>query len=340
MKSTFKSEDVEFLLTDMTGKIEPITLEEKKKRVEQGEYDRSILTKEFPVTKEYLDICLEWTPIYAKQTAIAVGNLAEQLYKIKNKNLVLVSILRAGTNVGILVKRYLKNKYKINIPHYSMSLIKELDSNSMNYLLSKHRPEDIQFIDGWTGKGTVTKQLLASAKKYEGVDSSLAVLSDSINIAKYCGIREDIAIPQSPFNACITGLVSMPIHNNPFVGEKNFDGAIYLEDLEKIDKSQEYIDLIEKNFDYQCSADNYNDDIVEVAEINEICENYNISLKALNPGINEAARAILRRNVSKLLVKDKKDFQVLQISKLAELKNIEIEEYSFKYYKAATISMD
>ena len=340
MKSTFKSEDVEFLLTDMTGKIEPITLEEKKKRVEQGEYDRSILTKEFPVTKEYLDICLEWTPIYAKQTAIAVGNLAEQLYKIKNKNLVLVSILRAGTNVGILVKRYLKNKYKINIPHYSMSLIKELDSNSMNYLLSKHRPEDIQFIDGWTGKGTVTKQLLASAKKYEGVDPSLAVLSDSINIAKYCGIREDIAIPQSPFNACITGLVSMPIHNNPFVGKENFDGAIYLEELEEMDVSQKYLDLVEKEFDYSCNANGYTDNIEKVEEITKIAKDYNVNLSQLNPGINEAARAILRRKVAKLLVKNKNDFQVKEIIELAKLKNIEIEEYDFKYYKASSIAID
>ena len=43
---------------------------------------------------------------YIKQTAIAVGNLAEQIYKYKSQNVVLVSIVRSGIPIGILVKRY------------------------------------------------------------------------------------------------------------------------------------------------------------------------------------------------------------------------------------------
>ena len=340
MKSTYNLNDVEFLLTDVTGKVPQVTVEEKKERVNRGEYPRSILIEEYKMDKKYLDTCLQLGQDYIKQTAIAVGNLAEQLYKYKTENLVLVSIVRSGIPIGILVKRYLKNKYNIDVYHYAISLIEGLDKNGMKYILSKHKPEYIQFIDSWTGKGTVTRDVINSAKDYEGVDASLAVLSDCLNLTKYCGIREDIAIPQAPINACITGLVSMPIHNNPFVGKENFDGAIYLEELEEMDVSQKYLDLVEKEFDYSCNANGYTDNIEKVEEITKIAKDYNVNLSQLNPGINEAARAILRRKVAKLLVKNKNDFQVKEIIELAKLKNIEIEEYDFKYYKASSIAID
>ena len=328
MKSSYKPEDVEILLTDLTEQINQLSNEEKKKISYTDEYEMS---------EDYLRLCKSLGKKYIKQTAIAVGNLAEQLYRYKSHNAVLVSIVRSGVPIGILVKRYLQNKYKKNIFHYAISIKEGIDKNAMNLIMSKHDVKDIQFIDSWTGKGTVTRTIKESAKQFDGLDSSLAVLSDCINITKYCGIREDIAIPQAPINACITGIVSVPVMQE----DKNkFDGAVYLQNLEKVDFSQEYIDMVEKEFDYNCNCENFKQELHEVEEISDICKKFNVDKSKINPGINEAARAILRRNLDCLLVKDKNDKQIIEIIELARLKNIRVEEYNFKYYKASTIAVD
>ena len=323
MKSSYKSEDVEILLTDLTD------------RVNKGE--KISYTKEYEMSEEYLNLCKELGKKYIKQTATAVGILAEQLYKYKSNNVVLVSIVRSGIPIGILVKRYLQNKYKKQIYHYAISIKEGIDPKAINYIISKHNVKDIQFVDSWTGKGTVARRIVKYAKLYEGLDSSLAVLSDCINLTKYCGIREDIAIPQAPINACITGIVSVPII---LEDKSTYDGAIYLQDLEELDFSEEYIEAVEKEFDYNCSADSFNTEIKEVEEVNDIAEKFNVDISKINPGINEAARAILRRKVSVLLVNDKNDIQVSEIIELAKLKNVKVEEYDFKYYKASTIAID
>ena len=339
MKSSYKKGDVELLLKDLTDKVNTISIDKKNKMQKNGLDVKDVVTDEFPIDKKYFDICFDTTKVYAKQTAIAVGNLAEQIYKIKKENAVLVSILRAGTLTGILVKRYLKNKYNINVFHYSISLPNFDKQNETKYILSKHKAKDIIFIDGWTGKGTATKKIEDFASKINDLGTDLAVLSDSINICKFCGIREDIAIPQAPFNACVTGLVGIPITSSKYINKDDFTGSTYLEKLEKIDITNWYIDLIEQNFDYKlCNSDNYKENVNPVEELSELCFKYSVESKDVNPGINEAARAILRRNLKKLLVKDKSDIQVMQIVKLAQYKNIEIEEYNFKYYKAATIA--
>lgn len=335
MKSSYKKEDVTLLIKDLTGLVTPVSLEERDRRVKNGEFERSIMIEEYPISEEYRQIVLDSMNKYAKQTAIAVGNVAEQIFAAKGENLVLVSIIRAGIPVGILIKKYLKMRYGVDIPHYAISLVKGLDDNAMKYILSRHKAEGIQFIDGWTGKGTVTRELIASAKNYEGVDPSLAVLSDSIGVAKYCGIREDIAIPSAPLNASVTGLVSITVFNNDLVGENDFHGAMYLKDLESIDKSQEFIDMISSLFE-PCT-NNYTEPI-EINEVQKVSDDLGVPLKLINPGINEAARAILRRNLDKLLVVDKNDKDVQYIIKLAQLKGTNIVEYPLKHYKAVSIA--
>lgn len=339
MKSSYKKTDVELLLTDLTDKVDPISIEQKRQMEKQGIDVKDIVTDEFPIDEKYYDLCLKNTPMYAKQTAIAVGNLAEQIFSKRSENVVLVSLLRAGTLIGILVKRYLKNKYNINVYHYSISVPKDVNQNEMKYILSKHKAKDILFIDSWTGKGTTTNKIRNFAEQIEGLSSDLAVLSDAINISSFCGVREDIAIPQAPFNACITGLVGIPTSSQKYLNKDDYTGSIYLDYLEKIDITNWYIDLIEENFDYElCNSDNYEENPIPFEELDEICMNHKIELKELNPGINEAGRALLRRKIKKLLVKDLNDIQILQIKEIAELKGIEVEQYNFKYYRAATIA--
>jgi hypothetical protein len=71
---------------------------------------------------------------------------------------------------------------------------KGIDENALKFVLSKHEANKIQFIDGWTGKGAITRALKKSLEKFEGVSSDLAVISDPANMLNLCGTHDDILI--------------------------------------------------------------------------------------------------------------------------------------------------
>lgn len=343
MKSSYNQNDVVLLLNDVTGKVKPVTQEERNERVKNGEYVRSIIIDEYEVSKEYTDIVNNNMEQYLENTAKYVGILAEKLYEVKGNDLVLVDIARAGIPIGILLKRYLKKYYNVNIPHYSISLVKGLDKKAMEYIIDKHGTKGIQFVDGWTGKGTVAKEIKNSVlKDFKGVDPSLAVLSDCINVAKYAGTRKDVYIPHSPLNASVTGLVSITVLNENFYNPTGFHSAIYLENLEKDDQSAQYVDRVTEKFTKQNSKtiDDDADLYINDTEINKIAKTLNKDKKELNPGINEAARAVLRRKLEKLVVSNKTDKDLSVLIQLAESKNINVVEMDLKGYKAVSVAND
>jgi hypothetical protein len=333
--------DVILLLKDMTGKVQPVSLEERKKRVENGEYVRSIIIEEYKISKEYIEIVNSYIDDYIENMAKYVGILAEKLYEVKGDKLVLVDIVRAGIPIGILIKKYIKKYYNIDIPHYGISLVQGLDPNAMKYIINKHGTDGIQFIDGWTGKGTVAKEIRESAKKYPNVDDSLACLSDCINQAKYVGTREDVYIPYSPLNASITGLVSITVKNENYSDENDFHAAIYLDNLENEDQSQDFIDRVSSKFQKQSTIEVVSNLKIDDTEIDKIATLLNKDKKELNPGINEAARAVLRRELEKLVVSDKNDIDLKALIKLAEYKNVPVVEIKeLKGYKAVSVAKD
>lgn len=341
MRSSYNEEDVTILLNDVTGKVEPVSQEERKKRVEAGEYVRSVIIKEYEVSERYTDIVISNIEKYLGKTAKAVGVLAEILYQKKKDRLVLVDIARAGLPIGILVKRYLRKYYNVNIPHYSISLVKGLDPAAMDYIIKKHGREGIQFIDGWTGKGTVAREIRSCVEKnYPGVDPGLAVLSDCIGAAAYTATKEDIYIPHSPLNAAATGLVSITVKNEKFENPTGFHSAVYLKELEKDDISNWFLEKAEDRFLMQNAEVFGRNDGADETEIDQIADKLGCDKKALNPGINEAARAVLRRSLEKLVVSDKADKDLQVLIRLAMEKNIPVVEMPLRGYKAVSIAND
>lgn len=76
----------------------------------------------------------------------------------------------------------------------------------MDFILSRHRPEDVCFVDGWTGKGAIAGQLTEAMADYPGVDPTLAVISDPAGITTLCGSHEDFLIASSCLNSVVSGL--------------------------------------------------------------------------------------------------------------------------------------
>lgn len=342
MRSSYIKEDVELLLKDITGMVEPQPTEEREKLIQAGRHYCEMLPIEYVPTEKYMEVYKEALKIFAKPTALAVGKMADKIIEKKGKNVVLVSLARAGIPIGILAKRYIKKKYKISVPHYSISIIrgKGIDDNAMKYMLERYKPEQLMFVDGWIGKGAILTELQKDIAPYLGVSSELAVVADPANVTEICGTHDDILIPSSCLNSTISGLVSRTFLRDDIIGEKDFHGAVFYENLKDVDLSYEFIEAIEEQFEMDNETVEESIDGKGIDEIRKIVEAFRISdINFVKPGIGETTRVLLRRVPWKVLIdeKYKDDIALRHIIRLAEEKNVPVEFYPLVHYKCCGI---
>lgn len=342
MRSSYLEEDVELLLKDITGMVEPQSTEEREKLIQAGKHYCEMLPIEYVPTEKYMEVYRESLKIFAKPTALAVGKMADKIIEKKGKEVVLVSLARAGIPIGILAKRYIKKKYNISVPHYSISIIrgKGIDENAMKYMLERHKAEQLMFVDGWIGKGAILTELQKDIAPYSGVSSEIAVVADPANVTEICGTHKDILIPSSCLNSTISGLVSRTFLRDDIIGEKDFHGAVFYENLKDVDLSYEFIEAIEEQFEMENETV---EEVIEgkgIDEIKKIVDTFNISdINFVKPGIGETTRVLLRRVPWKVLIdeKYKDDIALRHIIRLAEEKNVPVEYYPLVHYKCCGI---
>ena len=171
-----------------------------------------MISEETPIDSRVIKIFNEILKAKADDLAKYVGIISEAIYCKYSTNSIIVSLARAGSPVGALVKRYLQYQYKVDIPHYSISIIrgKGIDWNALDYIVSRHPLGQIIFVDGWTGKGSISNELLSAIEAYNtargtSISPNLAVLADPARIEAIAGTREDVCIP----NACLNSTISL-----------------------------------------------------------------------------------------------------------------------------------
>jgi len=344
VKTSYTSDDVILLLKDVTGLVEPQSTEERERLIQSGKHYCEMLPIEYVPTEKYMQVYEEALKTYAKPTASAVGMLSDKIIEQKGRNVVLVSLARAGIPIGILIKRFIKNKYNINVPHYSISIIrgKGIDKNALNFLIDQFGGENLLFVDGWIGKGAILNTLQKELEAFPDVSADIAVVADPANVTELCGTHEDILIPSSCLNSTISGLVSRTFLRDDIIKEDDFHGAVYYGELKASDLSYQFIDAIEKEFDYTAkntTAEN-NPDTKGIDEVKAIADHFGIDdINLIKPGIGEATRVLLRRIPWKLLIDEKyKDASELaHVVRLAEEKNVPIEYYPLTHYKTCGI---
>lgn len=347
MRSSYSTEDVTILLKDITGLVEPQPAEVREKFIQSGVHYCEMLPLEYKPGEKYFALYKEALHNYAGVTGEAAAIAAE---KIKNKfgtTIVLVSLARAGTPIGIIIKRYLNRKYPdLEVFHYTISIIrgKGIDHNAMKYILARHNAESVCFVDGWTGKGAILDTLRNELLRYPGVSDSLAVLADPANITDLYGTRSDFLIPSSCLNSTVSGLISRTFLRPDIIGENDFHGAAYYGELESEDLSGEFIETVMDSIDFSKDYSNvYEDDqsggISGLDEVNRIRKDFNVDdINFIKPGIGETTRVLLRRIPWKILVNDMNDSKYLaHIFRLAHEKNVEVIEYPLKRYRACGI---
>lgn len=342
---TYLEDDVVILLKDITGQVKPLCSEEREKLIQSGVHYSEMLPLEYEPTEEYLRIYEKSLALYSQITADAVADCAMRIYRDKGKDAVLVSLARAGTSVGVLLKRYLKGRFNADVVHYTISIIrgKGIDKNALNFILKRHFPTTIQFVDGWTGKGAIQRELKNAMFDFPELNAGLAVLSDPAYMAEKCGTHDDFLIASSLLNSTVSGLLSRTFLRNDIIGENDFHGAAFYKELSDKDRTYEFINAVESKFDYKRplpALDKSSENVrAGLEEVREIAEKFGVNdINLIKPSIGEATRVLLRRMPWKILVHSLSDNEHLaHLYQLAKEKGVEVMEYPLKNYKACGI---
>lgn len=347
---SYKKEDVTFLLKDISELNIEQSTKQREEAIQSGVHYSSMLPIEYEPSKEYENLFFEIMEKNKEQVAIYTGVLAEQIYSKYGKDTIIVSLARAGTPIGILLKRYLKYKYKFDCPHYSISIIRGIgiDENAINYILNNYKNPKIQFVDGWTGKGAITKTLTKACDDFYNkygirLDDSLAVIADTGHCSNLFSTRGDFLIPSACLNSTISGLVSRTFLREDIIGEKDFHGAKIYHNLKEKDHSNYFIDEICKYFEKNKDNIKKGLELVEktdktiefsgLTDIQNIGKIYSIEdINLIKPGVGETTRVLLRRVPWKILIKEDEIPNLEHILLLAKEKEVEIEIFNNMNY--------
>jgi len=337
--------EVTFLLKDIGGLLPESALEDREEAIQGGGHYSEMLPQEYHPTVEYMNLFHETLAQTASKVALAVGIVAEQIWRCKGRSVVLVSLARAGTPVGILIKRYLKAIYGMDLPHYSISIIrgKGIDENALRYILRQHPGSALQFVDGWTGKGAITRQLTEACENFSAlyrypVQSDLAVLADPGRCVALYGTREDYLIPSACLNSTVSGLVSRTVHRTDLIGPYDFHGAKFYSQWQDQDVSRLFIDTVAGYFPAIASEASIiarkkitmteTPDWTGLKTIREIQRRFGIDdINLIKPGVGETTRVLLRRVPWKILVDSVQNPDLRHILLLAADRNVPVEEY-------------
>lgn len=350
---SYSTDDVVFLLKDISDDIQEQGNEERERKIQGGTHYSEMIPIEYQVSDEYLELYRDKLTETKDKLAFSIGVMCEKIIAKNGRDVVLASLARAGIPIGILAKRYLKKRYNLELPHYTISIIRDkgIDQNAIKYILENHSNSKIQFIDGWTGKGTISRELDRACEdlgeKYgRKFDSTLAVLADPAGYSGLYGIREDFLIPSACLNSTVSGLVSRTVLRDDLIGEEDFHGAKFYKHLLEHDESNKYLDTIESCFKGQ--YDNIDaemkywsaDEITKVGglDVEMIMDKYDIEdVNFIKPGVGEATRVLLRRIPYKILVRDMEDESLAHIFVLAKEKGVEVVQEDLNAYRCCGI---
>lgn len=210
----------------------------------------------------YVDMYHEAMRVNCWRVAGDVARLALEIHVTTPENtpIVMASLARAGTPFGALLVRALRILRR-TADHYGVSLIKKygVDHAALDYILPRHREARFLFIDGWTGKGGISRELARSVAEYNAsrgtnLPDKLTVLADLAGVSGMAVHTEDYMIPSAGLNAPMNGLISKTYGEHAQMPEGSFHGAYMLEHLRAGDLSNHFIDRVTTDMRVMLSA--------------------------------------------------------------------------------------
>ncbi|MGE6413452.1 cysteine protease StiP family protein [Planococcus kocurii] len=353
VKTSYPKEDITFLLKDVSNEFTESTLEEREKAVQTGAHYAERLPMEYRPSDEYTNLYHETVGKTKEQLGYLVGLVTRRIFmNAGTDDIVLVSLARAGSPIGILIRRYAEQVMKMEWPHYSVSILRDkgIDEKAIDSIRAAHPTSRIQFVDGWTGKGAIQKELTKAVnslnkEKNMNLYDDMAVLADPGACAVLFGTREDFLIPSACLNATVSGLVSRTILNKQYIGENDFHGAKFYGELLDEDLSNDFIDQITACFletQEQVKQEAVSTPVIAertwqgMKEVEAIGQQMysETDYHLIKPGVGETTRVLLRRSPWKILVNSLDNPDVHHILMLAEEKKVPVEVVPDLFYRA------
>ena len=348
---SYLKDDVEFLLKVID--IDFTDVSKKEKLIQSGKSHYSeMISQEYEPTKGYLDIFYKSFELNKLKFANDILTLSYNLSK--KDEIVLVSLVRAGTPIGVLLKRVLRDVFNKEVKHYAISIIRdrEIDNLALKHITKNHKNSELIFVDGWTGKGVINRELKEFIAKFNkennlNVSDNLYVVSDIASVADFAVNNDDYLIPSSALNSTISGLVSRSILNDEYIKDGDFHGCKYYQEYKDSDLSLWFIDevvkiikelpikkesLVSKNREFNININEF---------LQKIQKDYGVEdINYIKPGIGESTRVLLRRVPYLIMVKDKDSKNVEHLLHLAKEKDVKIVEDKELPYTALAIIKD
>ncbi|MER5597049.1 phosphoribosyltransferase [Streptomyces sp. NPDC002265] len=358
--SSYAPEEVGWLLQDLSDVTLEAPTEEREEAIQSGgaHYAES-LPVEYQPSEHYQELFHAALATSAARIAHAVGVVTETVLAERSPDRtaarsgedtpaarpVLVSLARAGTPVGVLMRRWAQFRYGLELPHYAVSIVRGrgIDANALRWLAAHHDPADVVFVDGWTGKGAITRELADAIKEFEesdgitGFDPEIAVLADPGSCVRTYGTREDYLIPSACLNSTVSGLISRTVLRADLVGPHDFHGAKFYRELAGTDVSVDFLDTVAARFGEVVDAvDVAVKELLSAdrtptwegwAAVERISEEYGIhDVNLVKPGVGETTRVLLRRVPWKILARAGAGADLDHVRLLAEQRGVPVEE--------------
>lgn len=338
---SYQADEVSWLLTDLSEVTLETPTADREREIQSGRahYAES-LPIEFQPNAAYQELFDEVLAESAGRLAVAVGVVTELVLAERGTDVTLVSLARAGTPIGILMRRWAAFRHQVRLPHYAVSIVRGrgIDTVALGYLGARYDPAKVVFVDGWTGKGAIARELTAALDDYadaSGVrfDPDLAVLADPGYCVRTFGTRDDFLIASACLNSTVSGLVSRTVLNPKLMRPGDFHGAKFYRQLASTDRSAQFLDSVAAQFG--AVVGEVNRQLCETAQrdrtptwsgmatVQRIQQCYGIaSVNFVKPGIGETTRVLLRRLPWRIVLRDPEDPDHRHIRLLAEARDV------------------
>ncbi|MBK5415375.1 cysteine protease StiP domain-containing protein [Pseudomonas sp. TH31] len=345
---SYAPDDVHFLLQPVQMQVTDVEVKERLIQTQQKHYSEMISLESVP-TDIHKALYQQALTQNGTRMATDVQALALALNEAcTGACIVLASFVRAGLPLGVLLRRALIDMGR-NVYHYGISIVRDrgIDTLALEAIIQAHGAENIVFVDGWTGKGTISgeiKRSLNGDSRFP-TETRLVVLADPCGRAWLSASAQDWVIPSGVLGATVSGLVSRSI----WPADGGLHGCVVYGHLREHDVSGDFIEQIEakrQSLGPVTKASPWTDSqrlALQAAAsemVASLATRFAITnLNRVKPGIAEATRAVLRRVPDQVLVRDRSDSDVQLLLYLTERAGVAVEVVGSDLgpYRAVTV---
>lgn len=329
LSSTYAPRDA-LLLLDETHAPD-LTVEEKERLLQAGLHYGHVVSREAPPSPAQaraFDLALD---VSAAVCAHLVDAIAERLVRQYPRGVLLVSLARGGTPLGALLTRALTPR--VEAPHVSVSVIRDhgVDQVALGEARAAWPHLPFVIVDGWTGRGRVAREVRASLP---GVP--LVAAADPAHAADIAGTRDDTLVPWCLLNATVSGLASRSTLPER-AGARH--RAAFLADLAPFDRTAALLDAVTHHLG-QTGVTHAGEAVPRGAPrvTLELAAQWGERDESLvKAGIGESARALLRRDPERLLLRDPEHPTVAPLVLLAQNRDVPVHHVAALPYRAACL---